>query len=234
MRLFHYAPAVSNSYCVGIHNGHGIGSVFGKIFSRVAAKSAARAATAAAKRGAAKIVRAAVPSLRIALGKAIDQGKNLAREHGKELIQKGSRVLGEKASSLVDRASTVAESLGVPQRTTHLLSSHAKDAVNETLTRGAKAADLNLDQGLDQLEARAKDRLGQPASQEPTIRRGALGYRGTVKGKPKRRNLKRTPEPRKDSRKNLKRTSKEAPQGPAVKRRKVELENLNQLMFNDE
>ena len=42
------------SYCVGIHNGHGLGSVFARLFSKIAAKTAAKAAarvaTAAGKK----------------------------------------------------------------------------------------------------------------------------------------------------------------------------------------
>ena len=44
MKLFYYTTAVPNSNCVGVHNGHGFGSLFAKLFSKVAAKTAAKAA----------------------------------------------------------------------------------------------------------------------------------------------------------------------------------------------
>ena len=97
MRLKYYAPPVHNSYCVGIHNGHGFGSVFAKIFSKVAAKTAAKAAVSAAKSAGKK-------ALAVAAKKGVQLAKQAAKEGLKQAAEIGTELATAKINSLADSA----------------------------------------------------------------------------------------------------------------------------------
>ena len=101
MILHYYTPAVPHSYCVGVHNGHGFGSLFAKLFSKVAVKSAAKAAGIAAKT-AAKAAGAAAKTATKAVTKAgLQLGKNVAKKTVKEFAKQGTEVLKETAKGAV-------------------------------------------------------------------------------------------------------------------------------------
>lgn len=97
MRLHYYAPAVSRSYCVGIHNGHGFGSLFAKLFSKVAAKTAAKAAVNVAKSAGKK-------ALTIAAKKGADLAKEVAKEGLKQAAEIGTELATQKINSLAESA----------------------------------------------------------------------------------------------------------------------------------
>ena len=97
MRLHYYAPPVQQSYCVGIHNGHGFGSLFAKIFSKVAAKTAARTAVSVAKSAGKK-------ALRIAAKKGAEFAKKAAKEGLKQAAEIGTELATQKINSLAESA----------------------------------------------------------------------------------------------------------------------------------
>jgi hypothetical protein len=97
MRLHYYAPPVRRSYCVGIHNGHGFGSVFAKLFSKVAAKTAAKAAVSAAKSAGKK-------ALAVAAKKGVQLAKKAAKEGLKQAAEIGTELATSKINSLADSA----------------------------------------------------------------------------------------------------------------------------------
>ena len=84
MRLHYYTPAVPQSYCVGVHNGHGFGSLFAKLFSKVAVKAAAKTAAVAAKtaaKAAAKTaLRVGTKAGKKALRQVVKTGAEVAKE----------------------------------------------------------------------------------------------------------------------------------------------------------
>ena len=85
MRLHHYAPAVPNSYCVGVHNGHGFGSLFAKLFSKVAAKTVAKTAAKAALRVVKTVGKKAVT-------KTLKEAPKILKKVGKIALDEGSKV----------------------------------------------------------------------------------------------------------------------------------------------
>ena len=97
MRLHYYAPAVRHSYCVGIHNGHGFGSIFAKLFSKVAAKTAARAAVSVAKSAGKK-------ALKVAAKKGAQLAKEVAKEGLKQAADIGTEIATAKINALADSA----------------------------------------------------------------------------------------------------------------------------------
>ena len=119
MRLHHYAPAVPNSYCVGIHNGHGFGSLFAKLFSKVAAKTVAKTAAKAAlrvaksagRKAASQVVKEAPKILKKVAKVAVDEGTNYAGKYvEKKLGELEKKALNTKLPpSLVHSAADAAK-----------------------------------------------------------------------------------------------------------------------------
>ena len=97
MRLHYYAPPVHNSYCVGIHNGHGFGALFGKLFSKVASKTVAKAAVSAAKSAGKK-------ALTVVAKKGVQFAKEAAKEGLKQAAEIGTELATAKINSLADSA----------------------------------------------------------------------------------------------------------------------------------
>ena len=140
MKLHYYAPAVSQSYCVGIHNGHGLGSVFARLFSKIAAKTAAKAAARVAKTAGQKALRVAVTKGaqlgKKALNIAKDQGVKAIKKYGKEAISKAGEVAADYALEKINSTSEKAINKGLPSDTIH--------SIKGTLERGVRSAQANV------------------------------------------------------------------------------------------
>ena len=140
MKLHYYAPAVSQSYCVGIHNGHGLGSVFARLFSKIAAKNAAKAAARVAKAAGKKVLRVAVTKGaqlgKKALNVAKNQGVKVIKEYGKEAISKAGEAAADYALEKINSTSEKAINKGLPSEAVH--------SIKGTLERGVKSAQANV------------------------------------------------------------------------------------------
>ena len=134
MRLHYYAPAVSQSYCVGVHNGHGFGSLFARLFSKVAVKTAARAAVKVAKVAGRK-----------ALKVVTTKGADFARKTAENLIKEGARAGTELAIQKINSLTESALKTRLPASVVHTIS----DVVREgTRTVGSKVANSATDKAL--------------------------------------------------------------------------------------
>ena len=140
MKLHYYAPAVSESYCVGIHNGHGLGSVFARLFSKIAAKTAAKAAARVAKAAGKKALKVAVTKGaqlgKKALNVAKNQGVKVIKEYGKEAKTKAGKAASEYALEKINSTSEKAINKGLPPEAVH--------SIKDTLERGVKSAQLDV------------------------------------------------------------------------------------------
>ena len=140
MILHYYAPAVPESYCLGIHNGHGLGSVFARLFSKIAAKTAAKAAARVAKAAGKKVLRVAVTKGaqlgKKALNVAKNQGVKVIKEYGKEAISKAGEVAADYALEKINSTSEKAINKGLPSDTIH--------SIKGTLERGVRSAQANV------------------------------------------------------------------------------------------
>ena len=140
MKLHYYAPAVSESYCVGIHNGHGLGSVFARLFSKIAAKTAAKAAARVAKAAGQKALKVAVTKGaqlgKKALNVAKNQGVKVIKEYGKEAISKAGEAAADFALEKINSASEKAINKGLPPEAIH--------SIKGTLERGVKSAQTDV------------------------------------------------------------------------------------------
>ena len=121
MRLHYYAPTV-RSYCVGLHNGHGFGSLFAKLFSKIAASTASRAALRVAKTAG----REAINSLN-------ERGADIA----KKAIVKGGEAASAFAARKIDAASKRAINAGLPKELVHSLSTAAQKGVQIAVKKGS-------------------------------------------------------------------------------------------------
>ena len=137
MRLHYYTTAVPNSYCVGVHNGHGFGSLFAKLFSKVAAKSAAKAAAKAAARVGRKAVK-------IVATKGAEVTKQAAKKAITKGAEAGAKLLTEKINSTVEK---LADNKKIPQGILH--------SASDALKQGVKA----LESGVSSTAVRGVDDL---------------------------------------------------------------------------
>ena len=160
MILHHYAPAVPESYCVGIHNGHGIGSVFARLFSKVAAKTAAKAAATAAKTAGKKLVKiATTKGMQLgkkALNTVAKEGVKAVREYGPKALSKAGKVASEFATQKIDSVSDGAIKRGVPAGVVHSLSNAAKTGLNKTGNRVVSAVTTEVNTLLNQVSDSTK------------------------------------------------------------------------------
>ena len=178
MRLFYYAPAVSSSYCVGIHNGHGIGSIFAKLFSKVAAKTAAKAAAKVVKSTGKKIITAATAKGaeigKQALAVAKDKGTTVVKNLGKKAVYKLGKKTGHFINQGIDKGKEAAIKLGVDPRVAQSqtdqlkrgVNSRVKVARNAVLRRGNQAVNELVGANLE--EARGKKAINSTSSNRPT------------------------------------------------------------------
>ena len=118
MRLHYYAPAVPQSYCVGIHNGHGFGSLFARLFSKVAVKTAAKAAAKVAKVAGRK-----------ALKVATTKGAEVAKKFAKQALEEGVKIGTEFATQKIEQLSEKALKAGIPSSVVQSASATAKSGV---------------------------------------------------------------------------------------------------------
>ena len=136
MRLHYYAPAVSESYCVGIHNGHGLGSVFARLFSKIAAKTAAKAVARVAKVAGQKALKvAAAKGAQLgkkALNVAKNQGVKVIKEYGKEALSKAGEAAAVFALEKINSASETAINKGLPPKAIH--------SIRDTFEKGVRSA----------------------------------------------------------------------------------------------
>ena len=110
MLLHYYTPVVPESYCVGVHNGHGFGSLFARLFSKVAAKTAAKAAIRVAKsagRRALRHVTKQAPKLiksagQKALRQVTRQAPKLVKEAANTALQEGSKAVGSFVNQKIE------------------------------------------------------------------------------------------------------------------------------------
>ena len=140
MILHYYAPAVPESYCVGIHNGHGLGSVFARLFSKIAAKTAAKAAARVAKAAGQKALKVAVTRGaqlgKKALNVVKNQGVKVIKEYGKEAISKAGEAAADYALEKINSTSEKAINKGLPPQAIH--------SIKDTLERGVKSAQTDV------------------------------------------------------------------------------------------
>lgn len=156
MILHYYAPAVPESYCVGIHNGHGIGSVFARLFSKVAAKTAAKAATTVAKTAGKKLVKVATTKGmqlgKKALNTVAKEGVKAVREYGPKALTKAGKAVSKFAIQKIDSASDEAIKRGVPAEVVHSFSNAAKTGLNKTGNKVVRAVTNEVNTLLNQVD----------------------------------------------------------------------------------
>ena len=162
MRLHYYTTAVPQSYCVGVHNGHGFGSLFAKIFSKVAAKTAAKAAVKVAKTAGRK-------ALKVATTKGVD----ILKDFGKHAINTGTE-LGKDLA--IQKINSIAQS----DRLKNVLGEDIVHSLADTATRGVqiggraiantatKQGEKLLDKGRSRVEAFAGIKRKAAVPKKPT------------------------------------------------------------------
>lgn len=174
MRLHYYTPAVPQCYCVGVHNGHGFGSLFAKLFSKVATKTAATAARVAAKSAAKAAAKAAVKVARTAGKKALKvvttKGADLAKQVAKEALNTAAEVGGEFALQKINSAAEAVSSK-LPPELVHSIANVAKTGVKTVGSSAREAAIRKTEQLIDKGVARAEQVGGlkrkAPAHRQP-------------------------------------------------------------------
>ena len=150
MRLHYYTTAVPNSYCVGVHNGHGFGSLFAKLFSKVAAKTAAKAAAKVAAKVGRKAVKTLAPKV-----------AEFAKKAGKEALTKGveigANLATEKINSVAEKAR---EKLGNHPGFVDSVSGVLKEGVNAAKVGASSAAAKGVDVLVDKSVRKAEQVAG--------------------------------------------------------------------------
>ena len=135
MRLHYYTPAVSR-YCVGVHNGHGFGSIFARLFSKVAAKAAAKTALNVAKSAGKK-------ALKVAAKKGAELAKEAAKEGLKQLTETGKELATEGIKAATNKALINTK---LPPAIVHSVHNLAQKGVDSA---AKKVAGLDLDSTID-------------------------------------------------------------------------------------
>ena len=120
MRLHHYTPAVPESYCVGVHNGHGFGSLFAKLFSKVAAKTVAKTA-------AKTIARVS----KVAARKLAKEAPKLLKKAGKVALEEGTKAAANFAQDKIQVLKKKAINSRIPAGLTHSLANIAEEGVQK-------------------------------------------------------------------------------------------------------
>ena len=139
MRLHYYTPAVPESYCVGVHNGHGFGSLFARLFSKVAAKTTSIAAKIAAKTATKAATKIAKTAGRKALKVLTTKGADLAKKVAKEAIATAAEVGGQYALQKINSATESALKTQLPPELVHSIADVAKKGLQ---TVGSKARNV--------------------------------------------------------------------------------------------
>ena len=153
MRLHYYTTAVPNSYCVGVHNGHGFGSLFARIFSKVAARTAARVVGRVAKTVGTKVlktaVRRGVPLLR--------KVKPLIKKSVEKGLEKGIEIGGEYVINKLERGADAVLKNHVPPETLQ----KAKATIREGVGRAQKKITDITERGVETLIDKSTAKINQ-------------------------------------------------------------------------
>ncbi len=124
MRLHHYTPIVPRSYCVGVHNGHGFGSLFAKLFSKVAAKTVAKTAAKA-------VARVAKNAGRKALKEVTKQAPNLLKKAGKVALEEGTKAAANFAQDKIQVLKKKGLNSTLPPAITHFVADTAEEGLRK-------------------------------------------------------------------------------------------------------
>ena len=156
MRLHYYTTAVPNSYCVGVHNGHGFGSLFAKLFSKVAAKTAAKAAAKVAAKVGRKAVKTLAPKV-----------AEFAKKAGKEALTKGveigANLATEKINSVAEKAREKLGNPGFVDSVSGVLKEGVNAAKVGASSAAAKGVDVLVDKSVRKAEQVAGIKRKQPS-----------------------------------------------------------------------
>ena len=153
MRLHHYAPAVPNSYCVGIHNGHGFGSLFAKLFSKVAAKTVAKTAAKA-------VARVAKSAGRKALKVVTKQAPKLLKKAGKVAFEEGTKKIGDYVVQKVDELEHKALNSNVPSPLVHSAADALKGGVKGLQASVPKLLQPKVNSKIDEFKEKLEKAAG--------------------------------------------------------------------------
>ena len=124
MRLHHYTPIVPRSYCVGVHNGHGFGSLFAKLFSKVAAKTVAKTAAKA-------VARVAKNAGRKALKEVTKQAPKLLKKAGKVALEEGTKAAANFAQDKIQVLKKKGLNSTLPPAITHFVADTAEEGLRK-------------------------------------------------------------------------------------------------------
>ena len=134
MRLHYYTSSAPHPFYLGVHHGHGFGSIFARLFSKVAAKTAAKTALSAAKVAGRK-----------ALKVVVKQGTRMAKEGVKSVIDEAKKVGKELAVQGIDTLSQKAINKGIPADMVHNVSNVVREGAHTALDRLSTAADRGVE-----------------------------------------------------------------------------------------
>ena len=124
MRLHHYTPIVPRSYCVGVHNGHGFGSLFAKLFSKVAAKTVAKTAAKA-------VARVAKSAGKRALKEVTKQAPKLLKKAGKAVLEEGTKAAANFAQDKIQVWKKKGLNSTLPPAVTHFVADRAEEGLRK-------------------------------------------------------------------------------------------------------
>ena len=153
MRLHHYAPAVPNSYCVGVHNGHGFGSLFAKLFSKVAAKTVAKTAAKAALRVAKSVGKKA-------LKEVTKQAPKIIKKVGKTAFEEGTKAVGDYALQKLEEVEKKALNTKLPSSLVHSIADAAKGGVRGLQETAPKKLESKLNSKIDEVKEKIERASG--------------------------------------------------------------------------
>ena len=144
MILHYYTPTVK-SYCVGIHNGHGFGSLFAKLFSKVAVKTAAKTALKAAKVAGKKAIRVVAK-----------KGAEVVKDVAKEGIKAATEIGTDYATHKINEIANKALNKDLPPEIVHSIQGLATKGVdvvgNKLKTTGVDKVHSFIDKGSSKIE----------------------------------------------------------------------------------
>ena len=134
MRLHYYTSSAPHPFYLGVHHGHGFGSIFARLFSKVAAKTAAKTALSAAKVAGRK-----------ALKVVVKQGTRMAKEGVKSVINEAKKAGKELAVQGIDTLSQKAINKGIPADMVHNVSNVVRQGAHTAVDRLSTAADRGVE-----------------------------------------------------------------------------------------
>ena len=181
MRLHHYTPAVPESYCVGVHNGHGFGSLFAKLFSKVAAKTVAKTAAKAVARVS-----------KVAARKLAKEAPKLLKKAGKVALEEGTKAAADFAQDKIQVLKKKAINSQIPAGLTHSLANIAEEGVQKLQHTVPKTIGAIGNRKIDEYTKKAKNAAGiadkKLSSKKiaTTIKKRNIKRKAVNKGPPRR------------------------------------------------